>query len=73
MARTLWCRYADCGYGYASVAGDQPSLCPECKRSALWSREEPLLQPETPEVPFALTVNDRRLLRSLRIEAPEPE
>lgn len=55
----LWCRM--CRTGYASV-GERPELCPECKKVPHWTR--------TP--PYVLSGNDRRFLKSLRIDPDGP-
>jgi hypothetical protein len=68
MARTLWCLNAGCGTGYASVAGDVPTVCPKCDQPAHWSTEDP------PKHPYVLSYLDKRFLNSLRIvSVEEPE
>lgn len=75
MARTLWCRHADCGKPIDSVAGEQPQICPACQKSAHWTSVEgagPIERRKHlkgPRVKFDLNLNDKRLLRSLRIAA----
>lgn len=67
MSRTLWCQNPGCGTGYASVAGDIPKVCPACDQPAHWSTEA------GPKVPFALSSNDKRFLRSLKITSEYDE
>lgn len=67
--RLLFCRHEDCGRPYESHAGKIPPICPACHRSALWATE-----PHTPTVDVAghaLTAQDRRFLKALRIQADE--
>lgn len=63
----LWCRYPDCGHSLEIVAGFFPTQCPKCLRESRWTTEP------APKVPFALTHNDRQFLRSIKVEATEPE
>lgn len=55
MAVTLYC--GACGKPL-TVSGAIPGVCPECHLETKWI-----------VVPFALTENDTRFLRSLRIKA----
>lgn len=62
--RTLWC--TKCAVGYASVAGDLPKVCPRCDQETVWTT----LAPQSARsYDWVLNVNDKRFLRSLRIEA----
>lgn len=75
MARTLWCRH--CGDTYDSIAGTIPPICPnpDCKKSAKWSTTPGNPHKErrkNPRVPYELNHNDRRFLKSLRIETDQP-
>lgn len=58
-----------CFTGYASI-GEIPVKCPACDRVTRWTTSLPL---DRPKVPFALTLNDRRFLRSLRIDPEVPD
>lgn len=52
----IWCRGCDTGYG---STGEKPAACPSCgSGNPRWTR--------TP--PYKPTVNDKRFLRSLRID-----
>lgn len=73
MARLLYCRHQDCHEAYVSDAGKQPAICPACQRAASWTAIpphgiRPAAHPDDPKRPYDLTLNDRRFLRSLRIE-----
>lgn len=57
----LYCRACHIGYPYARGV-PLPSVCPQCD----YHSEEESIWTVTP--PFHLTVNDRRFLRSLKIE-----
>lgn len=66
--RTLWC--AACGAGYASINGDLPPVCPKCDEPAIWLTDTPSHASKPardPRLPYALNLNDRRLLKQLRI------
>lgn len=56
MAVVLYCGFDDCKMGYA-VNGVIPLVCPICERETKWI-----------VAPFAMTVLDRRFLKSLRID-----
>lgn len=57
MAQVLWCR--KCRNWYA-VQTTIPDICPHCEGSASWTTEEPK--------PYRLSENDRRFLRSIKIQ-----
>lgn len=61
MPRMLYCRH--CGFSYESHAGKILATCPHCQHSGLWSTDPTPVD----ETPPALSENDRRFLRSLRI------
>jgi hypothetical protein len=61
MGRLVWCRL--CTSRYEHLGGALPETCPTCGESAHWSAIE------VPKREFALSENDRRLLRALRIKA----
>lgn len=65
MVRTLWCRL--CSVGYASVAGDVPRICPGCDRETVWTTMAPVS--DVPRFAWELTFNDRRFLKTIRIDA----
>jgi hypothetical protein len=70
---TLWCRHPRCGKGYASVAGDIPTICPACEKPGRWTTEASMPgRRTTPTFPFDLSDNDKRLLKLLRIDWREP-
>jgi hypothetical protein len=56
-----------CRAGYTSI-GEIPSYCPHCYKPTSWTTFAP---PDVPRVPFKLTVDDKRLLRQLRIAPPD--
>lgn len=60
MARLVYCK--KCDVGYASVGGDYPKFCPACEQPAFWTTTVPRRKH------FRLSENDRKFLRSLRIE-----
>lgn len=66
MPIILHCRA--CLEGHRHQGGELPTKCARCgsEQDDLWITSDQL--PE-PCVPYDLSVNDRRLLRSLRIEA----
>jgi hypothetical protein len=66
MSRELWCRHAGCGRVHESLAGEVPRICPFCERAASWTTVPP---PEDPKVEWELTPNDKRFLRSIRVNA----
>jgi hypothetical protein len=75
MARTLYCRHPKCGDTVDIVAGQFPAICPHCHLDAMWSTTPGNSHKErrkNPRVPFDLTLNDKRFLRSLRIQTEEP-
>lgn len=57
----LFCKL--CGQRYASV-GELPAVCPICDRPTKWST----MAPHSSGPPLPLTVDDRRWLRSVRID-----
>lgn len=65
-ARILFC--TRCGSGYGSI-GEIPPRCPACDRVTTWSTSAPVQPMPEPRVRWELNVNDRRLLRSLRIQS----
>lgn len=75
MARTLWCRYEDCGKPDDSFAGEQKATCPACGRDARWTTDpnglrERRKHAKRPRVKFDLTENDYRLfLKRIKIAA----
>jgi hypothetical protein len=72
--QTLFCRHPNCGKPFESAAGDQPDVCPACRQGGLWSTSpgdgwdatKPVCV--APQVKFELSFNDRRFLKSLRID-----
>lgn len=60
MSRVLYCRL--CSEPYDSIAGLVPDYCPVCQQPGAWTTEP------VPTVPYALTVNDKRFLRAIKIE-----
>lgn len=60
----LYCKRPECGKGYASV-GDLPVHCPACGHETKWTTSPPY---KPPVKGWAPTVNDRRFLRSGRID-----
>lgn len=62
----LYCRH--CSTGYGSI-GEVPLKCPACDRVTTWTAYFP--QPE-PKVPYTLSINDHKFLRSLRIQSGWP-
>lgn len=75
--RLLYCMYVGCGDSVEIVAGQFPVKCPGCGRVAKWSTTPGnLVKPKhakEPRVKFDLTLNDKRLLKSLRIETEEDD
>jgi hypothetical protein len=67
MPRELFCRYDDCRVSVVSCAGIIPVVCPGCHRSSRWSTTPRMSDHGEPMVPYEITVNDRRFLKSLRI------
>lgn len=66
MARTLWCRYDDCGKPDDGLAGEQKATCPACGRAARWATDPGAAKArrkhaKQPRVPYDLTQNDYRL------------
>jgi hypothetical protein len=74
----LFCRHSNCGKPFESMAGDQPGICPFCRRDAWWSttpgdgRNPGKPRRVKPTVAFALSFNDKRFLKSLRIDPEGP-
>jgi hypothetical protein len=75
MVRTVYCRWEGCGESDEATVGQEKDVCPACGKEARWS----VLPGRTikerrknPRVPFELTLNDKRFLRSLRIQTEEP-
>lgn len=71
MAKVLYCRYAECGGSVQIVAGTFPPTCPKCGKSSSWSTVPGNIikaRAKRPRVPFDLTVNDRRFLKSIKID-----
>ncbi|HEX8030332.1 MAG TPA: hypothetical protein VF491_17780 [Vicinamibacterales bacterium] len=62
MAVILYCRMCNGGYG---STGDIPAICPLCNRETKWGTSPRGHEPVPWWVP---NENDRRLLRSLRID-----
>lgn len=65
MARTLYCRYEDCGKPHDSLAGEQAPKCPACGRDARWATDpgvflERRKHKKRPRVPFDITQQDYR-------------
>lgn len=77
MTRRIWCRHDDCDHSDLEEAGKRPSTCPSCRRVAAWTLEPKTeatiirAAPRGPDRPDELTLNDKRLLRSLRIAWPD--
>ena len=63
-SRMIWCRHCRCGLAWARPR--DPDLCPKCDEKGDWLSMVP-----DPKVPYALTFNDRRFLRSLKVEASD--
>ena len=63
MGRPLWCM--KCAAKWEQVAGELPAICPGCQRATVWSVEE------VPAKRYALSMNDRRFLRSIKITPDE--
>jgi hypothetical protein len=76
MPRTIYCRHEHCGEQVDIVAGQFPAVCPGCERVAKWSTTPGNVVKERrkgPRVPWDLSRNDRRFLRSLRIDPEDDE
>jgi hypothetical protein len=59
---TLFCKLCRQGYG---CTGEPPAYCPLCRRETRWT----LMAPQTQPVDgWRVSENDRRFLRSLRID-----
>lgn len=71
VSKLLYCKYDDCRIGYASVAGDVPSMCPACSRPAHWSTMQPEATYHEPLSPWNVSRNDRKFLKGLRISSDE--
>ena len=70
MARTLYCRWEQCGWSGEIVAGYFPERCPGCSRESRWNVGPPtVFEADGPKVAWVLTENDRRMLKALRIAA----
>src|SRR5262249_44049356 len=67
-ATILYCSW--CASAYGSL-GEVPARCPSCDRVTHWSTEPLPPAADQPKVPYVLTWNDRRLLKSLRIQVDE--
>jgi hypothetical protein len=52
-----------CAHAHISIGGDQPAVCPGCSQQAFWTTEP------VPLRPWALTENDKRFLRSIRVSS----
>lgn len=63
---TLYCK--KCSAGYASL-GEVPRVCPACEQETSWTTAMPMSS--DPRVPYEVSLNDRRFLRSLRISPEE--
>lgn len=63
---TIWCRHEDCQEPFESIAGYRPALCDKCHRVAAWATEQGVGL--IGAIGFTLTRNDRRFLKSLRID-----
>lgn len=50
-----------------SVPCELPEFCPSCKREGRWTTEP------QPEHSWILSLNDRRFLKSLHIDADDPD
>ena len=66
MGRLVWCRL--CAFKLEHLGGALPDTCLHCGAMAHWSAVE--VTP-SPKHEWALTRNDRRLLKSFRIEVDE--
>jgi hypothetical protein len=64
MGRILWCSRVGCGNTYEEHAGVRPEACDKCGHA--WT-VEPIPPPPAPKVGWALSENDCRFLRSLKI------
>lgn len=65
----VWCRHSDCFKTYYLLASAIPFSCPGCSREGKdgvdwWTTERPKGKP----VKGVISSNDRRFLRSLKIE-----
>lgn len=56
MAVVLYCGWDNCRVGYA-VDGMIPVVCPACERETKWV-----------VAPFAISLNDRKFLKSIKID-----
>lgn len=65
MPKIVYCRYPDCGNQMDCIAGILSDKCPKCLRPALWSTLPP---PASSTRAYTLTLNDKRFLKSLRID-----
>lgn len=66
--RLVYCKHEDCRIGTpVRGRGDLPAVCPGCERRGEWTSDVPAKPSTKPAIPFDLTVNDRRFLKSLRI------
>jgi hypothetical protein len=79
MARSLWCRHAGCGFGLTLAADvGPPTTCPVslggCGKVAAWTEVRPDGGRELEAAsPFALSYEDKRFLRKLRIATWDDE
>ena len=69
MGRPVYCVL--CAFSFPSVAGHLPTVCPSCTHRTTWTTLAPDHASDQATTPYALTHNDRRFLRSLRIAADE--
>lgn len=70
--RLVYCRHDDCRIGFP-VARTRPRVCPGCERAADWTPDPPTTPSPHPAIAWALSIADRRLLRSLRIDPELPD
>ena len=64
MARVLYCSH--CQAEYFTDTGPMRSLCYICGRPTIWTTMAPV--PDEPRPAWELSQNDRRFLRSIKID-----
>jgi hypothetical protein len=75
MVRTVYCRWEDCDGSDDATVGQEKEICPACGKVARWTTvpgRKIKERRKSPRVPFELSHNDKRFLRSLKIQAEDP-
>ena len=65
MSVLFYCRLC---YGWHSAGANLSSVCPHCEQETIWTTA-PLAAPKHH---YELTANDKKFLRSIRVQAEEP-